>query len=153
MKLALHELADADLIDIEEDATKFCVSTVTRNVAHNAILRFTRAWNEHSIPNLGIPSQLFAQRCRTSLLPQDTLPPGIVVANEYNDLGGNITLEGKFGQDPLQYHPYLINERSTRFQRDYPDPNLLFSTCVNRNRVPFKNAVLRFVELTYNLTP
>ena len=39
---------------------------------------------------------------------------------QYNDFGGNITLAGKFGQHPLQYHPYLINERSTRFQRDYP---------------------------------
>lgn len=152
--MALHELCDSDMIDIDEASTKFCVSAVTRNVAEIGVRTFVRAWNDHSIPRHGVPSVIFQEQCQTSLLPAGVvLPTGMDAAYDYMQQGGRITLAGDFGQDPLHHYPNLANERLARFQTEFPHPSGLFTTCVNRHSTPFKNAVLRFIELTDSLSP
>ena len=154
LKAALHELCDADLIDISEASTKFCVSAVARNVAEVGVQRFVRAWNEHTIPHHGVPSAIFREQCLTSRLPAGAvLPTGMEASYDYMQNGGHLTQPGDFGQDPLWRYPHLANVRLASFQREFPDPSDLFSTCVNGHATPFKSAVLKFIELTENLTP
>lgn len=47
---ALVEMENNDIIDMEDDVTKFCVSWVTRQVVEVGLGYAVNSWNSHPIP-------------------------------------------------------------------------------------------------------
>ena len=54
VKKILNALVNEENIDMDDEATKFCVSWVTSRVCHVGSLQVIDAWNSHSIPGKGI---------------------------------------------------------------------------------------------------
>ena len=50
MKAALNSLVEQDALDMEDDSTKFSVSSVVMDVCRVGVLRFVDSWNNHPIP-------------------------------------------------------------------------------------------------------
>ena len=50
IKNALRRMEENNLIDMEFDDVKFCVSTVTLQFAHVGMQKVVQSWNNHSIP-------------------------------------------------------------------------------------------------------
>lgn len=50
IKNALRVMEEEDLIDMEHEATKYCVSAVSLKVATSGMQQVVDAWNYHTIP-------------------------------------------------------------------------------------------------------
>ena len=76
----------------------------------------------------------------------------MVILNEYQLAGGNITLSSNFGVDPLRNQPNLIAIREKSFFERYSNFNNFFYNIVNGNFLLFKEALLFFVDMTIRLS-
>ena len=63
---------------------------------------------------------------------------------------GQLTVFPQFGQDPLLGNEHKMNKRLERFLRNYEFAEL-FDDLTNGNPASFENAVLHFINLTYQL--
>ena len=76
-------------------------------------------------------------------------------AEEVSDLyvhinDGQLTLFPEFGQDPLSTNENKISQRTRTFNQHY-EFSKLFDEISNDNSGPFENAILFFIDLTYQL--
>ncbi|TRY89400.1 hypothetical protein DNTS_002614, partial [Danionella cerebrum] len=60
---ALVELVVQELLDMEDNLVRYCVSSFTCQLCHLGISRVVQAWNEHRIPGKGIPNVLAEGGC------------------------------------------------------------------------------------------
>ena len=137
-------------IDMSQDVTKFCVSWTSINTIQIAIQNFILAWNHHRIPGRrgGVPNVLAAATSHT--IP---LSPGMILSTSqavqlHTSLGGTVSPEHVFGQDPLQGHASLQALRERDFRRRYPNMHVLFVGILHGNPSQFKQALLYFIMLT-----
>ena len=151
LETALHNLVDEDLIDMEDATTKYCVSTVTRQVASYGLNNLVQSWNSHSVRGVGIPNELFANTWYGQPVPQDVLPSPQQAAQEYQSHGGRLTPFGQFGSDPIANNVILCQMRDEYFARDVPNIAMVMSCAGFENYVPFQEAVLKYIHITENL--
>ncbi|KAK0144061.1 hypothetical protein N1851_017601 [Merluccius polli] len=103
IKTALVQMTDQEELDMEDNLTKFCVSTLSLQVAGIGMQNVVESWNAHRIPGKGIPNDLCGQRC-PSKVAEHLLPLGNVAADLYEqEVGGGATLrrESPFATDPF----------------------------------------------------
>ncbi|CAL8323992.1 unnamed protein product [Merluccius merluccius] len=103
LKTALVQMTDQEELDMEDNLTKFCVSTLSLQVARIGMQNVVESWNAHRIPGKGIPNDLCGQGC-PSKVAEHLLPLGNVAADLYEqEVGGGATLrrESPFATDPF----------------------------------------------------
>nr|XP_055066423.1 uncharacterized protein LOC129448235 [Misgurnus anguillicaudatus] len=147
LKEALVQLVDQELIDMDCNLTRYCVSNFVCQLCHLGISRVVEAWNNHRIPGKGIPNQIAQGGCAKKISAA-LLPHGTEAADLYmNTLGTSLTRVSAFGTDPFTSE----HEKATveqLFSEKCPDITYLLNNTVNKNFLPFKEALMCLVNLT-----
>ena len=70
---------------------------------------------------------------RTRRLPSEIIPDAHTATSQFVDMGGHLTLESHFGNDPLAGGDGLIAECNRQFHQQYPDLSMVFHAISNNN--------------------
>lgn len=173
LKEALIHLTDQELLDMDCNISRYCVSNLTRQLSELGMRRVIDTWNAHRIPGMvkpvtekkkqtflscivfycnnlikgkGIPNQLARDGCLKKVL-EGLLPHAPEAADLYaEELGNPLTRVSSFGADPFRSEEKLNIERL--FGQTYPDISYLNNCVVNRDFKPFQDALIHLVNLT-----
>jgi len=114
--------------------------------------QFIPSWNAHSIPGKDIPDSLFASNLHAQRLSSTFIPSSEVVAAQYIQDGGNLTMPGTYGNDPLERDQNLRERRDILFSQFYPDIDPVMFCLVNGNPFYFKDAIITYINITLALS-
>ena len=133
MKAALNSLVEQDALDMEDDSTKFSVSSVVMDVCRVGVRRFVDSWNNHPIPGKaasagqlhryrscahtgrGTPDFVMRQANRVSVVPAQIVPSVQEAVLGYEQAtGSSLAAPRTFGRDLLG--PILIKKRSDKLK-------------------------------------
>ena len=95
----------------------------------------------------GIPNERMAN-ARTRRLPSEIIPDAHIATSQFVDIGGHLTLESHFGNDPLAGRDGLIAECNRQFHQQYPDLSMVFHAISNNNCNPIIESVKLYIRLT-----
>lgn len=95
---------------------------------------------------------LFTSNLHTQILPSTCIPSSEVVAAQYIQDGGNLTMPGTYGNDPLERDPNLRERKYILFSQVYPDINPVMFCLVNGNYFHFKLAIITYINITLALS-
>ena len=93
------------------------------------------------IPNVRMSSNNRARKINPHLLP--------AAVQFYEERGGRLREVSEFGRDPIANNTDKYRNRMQAFTEKYP---YIFSSLVNGNTVPFKNALKFYISITYRLS-
>ncbi|KAL2081070.1 hypothetical protein ACEWY4_022923 [Coilia grayii] len=146
LKEALIQLTDQELLDMDCNISRYCVSNLTRHLSEIGMRRVIDAWNAHRIPGKGIPNQL-AKDGSLKKVPEGLLPHAAEAADLYQkEVGHSLTRVSGFGTDPLQLDEKFSVERL--FAETYPDMAILYNSVVNKDFKPFQGALGHLINIT-----
>ena len=121
IKLSLNEMSDTGEIDVVNSPVhQFVVSYVAKMLASHGAAVFIEAWNNHRIPQKGVPLELMQQRLHVGRLPHVAIPTCSEAVAAYETLGGRLTRPRQYGFDPLSYSAILQQRRSEIFRKRFP---------------------------------
>ncbi|CAL9707210.1 unnamed protein product [Knipowitschia caucasica] len=101
LKGALVQLQDQEVINLEDNITRYCTSNLTGQLCKIGITRAVNAWNAHRIPGKGTPNRLAAGGCPKKI-GLELLPHASQAADMYEqDVGSSLTRVSCFGADPF----------------------------------------------------
>lgn len=173
LKEALVQLVDQELIDMDCSLTRYCVSNLSCQLCHLGISRVVEAWNNHmisgmlnNVQNITLDKHLtFITNFLRVNIPQmlqekesPTSSDRVVVQKKSQQHYYPMELKQLIctwihwellwqGQDPFTSE----HEKSTveqLFSEKWPDINELLNNTVNKNFLPFKEALISLVSLT-----
>lgn len=156
IKRILVHMTETGLIDMGDDACKYSVSLIASNVAKVGMQQFISSWNAHSVPNHGVPNDLQQQRPGTTSIHPLEVPSTSEAVQQYRQQGGRLTDPHPFAPDPLANDDALIQERHSRYSREFPQGYnypILFSSLINGNSSMFTSAVTTYASITSDLMP
>ena len=84
-------------------------------------------------------------------LSKATIPSVGIAIEQYERSGGNLKNVGKFGSDPLEELPQIIEIRENEFQNCSAQFNEIFNAIVNNNPRPFIQSITSFIQITKQL--
>ena len=87
-----------------------------------------------------------AKHIADSLVPQ----PSSAV-QQFEGLGGHLTIFSGFGEDPLRNSSQLVTQREMEFTNRYPDFCLFFNRIVNFDSTLFRDGLLFFIDVSKRL--
>ncbi|XP_076120765.1 uncharacterized protein LOC143101347, partial [Alosa pseudoharengus] len=147
IKAALIHLLDQEMIYMDDNITRYCVSNLTSEVCKIGIERLAQAWNAHRIPGKGKPNNLAAGDCPKKIAPE-LLPHASQAADFYQqDVGSSLTRTPCFAMDPFSTDEDKILAED-RFAEYCPDITILYDSVVNHDYGPFQNALLSLINIT-----
>ena len=99
----------------------------------------------------GVPQTIYRSTSKIMHVANEIFPE----AEEASDLyvhvnNGQLTVFPEFVRNPLLGNEHKMNQRLERFLQNYEFAEL-FNDLTNGNPAPFENAVLHFINLTYQL--
>ena len=97
----------------------------------------------------GIPNQHVYIDNRVRQLNPALLWTGTQAADQS---GGRVTVESKFGSDPLDGHQALIELRERSFKERHPDMSIIFHSVANNSSAIFIEAYRYFLQLNTRLS-
>ncbi|KAF4118127.1 hypothetical protein G5714_000178 [Onychostoma macrolepis] len=151
LKTALVELVDQELLDMEDNLVRYCVSSFTCQLCHLGISRVVQAWNEHRIPGKGIPNVLAEGGCLKKI-SEELLPHANEAAELYEaELGSSLTRHSVFGRDPFSSGRQRACVEH-HFAELHPDIEICYNKTVNGDFSYFKLALLDLIETTKRYT-
>ncbi|XP_077060372.1 uncharacterized protein LOC143712032 [Siphateles boraxobius] len=151
LKGALIQLVDQEEIDMQDNLTQYCVSTLTCQVAQIGLERVVHSWNAHSIPGNGVPDHLAHGGCPKKVSP-DVLPDAVDAANCYDsEVGSSLTRESSIGRNPF-LHLEDQEAAQREFSLHYPNICLLFESAVNFQPDHFKHAIRKLIDIVRSLS-
>ena len=101
--------------------------------------------------NSHIPNDVMRTNNGITRLDLGNLPCSSQAVGMYQQDGGRITDETKFGEDPLQGDIAKASIRAQAFNEKYPSFDIIFHELVNSNPLLFKNALLFYIDVTFRL--
>ncbi|XP_034404886.1 uncharacterized protein LOC117741770 [Cyclopterus lumpus] len=146
LEAALVQLVDQEELDMEDRITRFCVSSLTCQLAQLGVSRTVEAWNAHRIPGKGIPSYLARDGCPKKLSP-DYLPAASVAADWYDQEVGSLTQVSHFGTNPFE-SAQDQEAAEMEFALQCPDTDVLLDNAVNNLPQPFKDGLKGLIDIT-----
>ncbi|KAK7922224.1 hypothetical protein WMY93_009126 [Mugilogobius chulae] len=150
LKHALIHLVEQEIINMEDELTKFCTSSLTCKVSEIGVERVVQSWNAHRIPGRGIPNVLAAGGCQKSI-SEELLPSDTALATMYEqELGSSLTWASSFGTDPFPDDNARCLAENT-FAAHYPDISVLFNDVVNGNFASFEDALLCLINIAQSI--
>lgn len=100
----------------------------------------------------GVPNVLMSQRNNARKLHGNFLPSSTQAVQMYTSSGGMLTEPSQFGTDPIAHSVQKKFIRQTSFSHKYPSFDHIFNEIVNGNSLPFKTALLCFIDITKRLS-
>ena len=88
----------------------------------------------------------------TTPLPEIVVPTAEETVAMYERMGGRLTRDFGFGQDPLRLREDLKASREHIYRCRNPTDRVVYSHLVHRSHISFKNAVLFHIEITLQLS-
>ncbi|XP_067098565.1 uncharacterized protein [Osmerus mordax] len=146
LKTALVGMTNAEILDMEDSISKYCVSKLTCQLAQIGITRIVASWNAHRIPRKGIPSVLSRGGCQ-AIAPVNQLLDASAAADLYQQHLGSLTRESTFGADPFPSAD-VRSRPEMDFNDQFPDMEALFEATVHRNYRHFQEAVMCLIDVT-----
>jgi len=101
--------------------------------------------------NKDIPNVLMLWNNQAKPIDSGLVPSTDEAIRMYQSLGGNLTLFGEFGEDPLMGRQDLLRLREERFFRCWPRFEDIFHAVVNNNNVLFHVSLLFFIDVSMQL--
>ena len=150
IKTVLIEMEANGEIDMSNEITKFCVSSVSIMVISRAIDLFVSSWNCHRIPgrNGGIPNMLAQNATGITRLSSFHVPTTTEAVSSHEVNGSRLTRESCFGCDPLRGHENLQRLRYRDFRARYHDMHMIFQGVLHGSPQMFRSAIAYHIELT-----
>lgn len=152
LKRVITDMDNDEEIDLGSNLVKFCVSAVTQEVAKVGMKRMIMAWNAHSLPHRGIPNVLQHERPGTIATINVQLPSTRDAVDMYRQQGGILTDPSEFGTDPLENDTQKIDQREQEFHNNAMSFEDIFSNVISDNDVPFREAILLYIDITVHLS-
>lgn len=104
-----------------------------------------------TIVGLGIPNQRAASCNRAAAIDTSLVPTASEAVSSFHATGGRLQLLSKFGEDPLDGHTSLQQNREEAFVSRFPSFEPIFHQVSNGDSTPFKEAIIFFIDLTNRL--
>ena len=114
--------------------------------------RMIGAWNCHPIPRHGIPNDLQLQAYEINPIHPAEVPQLTAAVEQYRAQGGSITDPRSFGEDALENDMALVQQREELWAEQSEPPEAIFSAVMGGNSTPLENGILKFIELTNELS-
>ncbi|NP_001411522.1 si:ch211-227p7.1 [Danio rerio] len=146
LKGALIQLVDQEELDMQDNLTQYCVSTLMCQVAEIGLERVVQSWNAHRIPGIGVPNHLAHGGCPKKV-SVDVLPDAVDAANCYDrEVGSSLTRESSFGRNP--FSSLEDQEAAQReFALHFPDMCLLFESTIHFQPNYFQQAIRKLIDV------
>ena len=150
VKAVLAAMEDEEVIDMRNEAHKFCVSWVTIRVIASPVATFVRAWNSHRIPGQagGVPNALAQMTCQLNPLHPLQVPTVCEAVALHEATHGPLTRQSTYGVDPIHASSHLQVLRERDFQSAYPSYEAIFADILHNNGNMFREAILLFISLS-----
>ena len=103
------------------------------------------------IAGSGVPNVLQSQQNGITLMSDSDIPQTSNAVAMYTSQGGQLTVFGMFGEDPLSSRPDLVSRRDHYFFSTHPPFDDLFSDVVSETGNLFPCALLDFIRVTNSL--
>ena len=155
LKRAMSHMVNEEMIDMESDIVKFCISTVLMKFCEIGMRHFIEAWNFHHLSSRGgTPNFLQSHRFGATPLHHSEIPTAQDAATQYRQQGGTLADPSAYGHDPLEQNTALANRRETLFLECVPAslPDIFGHLLVN-NTVHFEETILHYISITEELSP
>ncbi|XP_034005379.1 uncharacterized protein LOC117497578 isoform X1 [Trematomus bernacchii] len=144
LKGALNHLVDQEELNLEDNITRYCVSTLTCQVANIGLARMVQSWNR--IQGKGIPDQLAHGGC-PKRLPADLLPEATDAADcYYQEVGSSLTRVSLFGRNPFATVEHQTAAEQ-EFATNYADIAELFERAIHNQPAPFQNGIKDLIDI------
>lgn len=85
---------------------------------------------------------------QTVAVPPHLIKEPVEVLEDYESIGGSITVFSPFGNDPLSSRPNLISRRDEVFYELYPTFDSIFYTVVNGDFTLFREGLLLLITIS-----
>ncbi|XP_065111059.2 uncharacterized protein [Paramisgurnus dabryanus] len=146
LKGALMELVNQEEVDMEDDLTRYCVSTLSCQVAKIGLDRVVQSWNAHRIPGKGVPNVLAHGGCQKKI-SLDLLPNAVEAADWYDhEVGSSLTRVSTFGRNPFQ-SPEDQEAVERQFSMQCPDICSLFESAVNFQHATYQSVLKILIDM------
>ena len=152
LKRVLTDMDNEEEIDLGSNLVKFCVSVVTQEVAKVGMSRMIMAWNAHALPHRGIPDVLQHERQGTIVVNTTDIPTTEDAVDMYRQQSGVLTDPSEFGADPLENDVVKMAQREQEFRNTAMSFDDIFTNVVSGNDIPFRQAILLFIDITDHLS-
>lgn len=102
-------------------------------------------------PRRGVPNELMQRDNQAVQIEPRFVPEPSDAVEQFESLGGHLTLFSPFGDDPLKDRADLISQRETEYFAHYPDFGPIFHGVVNGDHNPFRCGLLFLIQLSKRL--
>ncbi|XP_031560877.1 uncharacterized protein LOC116296908 [Actinia tenebrosa] len=152
VKSCLNNMVEAGQLRMDDECTKFCVSTFTTHVVQVGINRLIQSWNcRPASGKRKTPIEMMKANNGTANLTEEQVPDGLTAAQIYEGNGGNLTRFGSFGLDPLQGNQELSTQREQLLLQNIASYEAIFNQLVNGNPSLFQRALIYYITLSQSL--
>ena len=138
---------------MSDPVLKYCVSWITNYICQDATQYFIKSWNHYRTPGpMGcIPIENMRISQQNAHLNKVSVPATSEAVKMYEELGGNLSRNSSFGQNPLVINEEAYEHRLRTFLANQPRGEAIFAYIVYGYNKTLKISIEYFYNLTTSL--